>query len=215
MRPILLVVPSFLALASFAGLLLVVNKSKPIANGTLDINEIPKHPVTAAMLTKTGAMKAKVAKSFNVKDVNGRTVVIGGIGLKKPQFVYFVHEGCPCSYSAEPLFHALAEQFKGQVDFVSVTNASKEEAKKWINEMDVDYPVVSNPTVEIMKAYGADSSAYSALVTTDGKIQKMWPGFSRDLLLDMNHEFSVLLGQPERHFDTQYAPLKPATGCSF
>ncbi len=209
----MLAVPSFLALASAAGLLTVAMKAKH--DLPTEINEEPRHPVTADMIVKTDAMKTKVAKPFAVQDVKGKSVVIGGTSLKHPQFVYFVHQECPCSYAAEPLFHALADQFKGQVDFISVTNASTVDAKKWIEEMQVDYPVVSNPKADIMHAYGAVSSAYSALVTTDGKIAKMWPGFSRDLLLDMNREMSLATGQPERSFDTQYAPLKAATGCTF
>ncbi len=213
MRPVLLAIPSFLALASAAGLLAVALKAKN--SESFDVNEVPKHPVTTDMMVKTGAMKTKIATAFTTKDTNGAPIQIAGNGLKRPQFVYFVNNGCPCSYAAEPLFHSLADQFKGQVDFISVTNASAADAKKWIAEMQVTYPVVPDPKVEIMHAYGAISSAYSALITTDGKIYKMWPGFSKDLLLDMNRELAAVIGQPERPFDTQYAPLRPATGCTF
>jgi peroxiredoxin len=209
----MLAVPSFLALACAGGLLAVAFRAKS-ARPQQELYE-PKHLVTADMMVKTTAMKARDAKTFSVKGVDGRAVLIAGAGLKRPQFVYFIHTDCPCSYAAEPLFHDLANRYKGQIDVVSVTNGTPDVAKKWIAEMDVDYPVVSDPKAEIMKAYGAVSSAYSALVGTDGKIDKMWPGFSRDMLLDINHEMARLTQQPELPFDTQYAPLKPATGCSF
>jgi peroxiredoxin len=213
MRPILLVIPSVLALASAAGFYaFALHQTRP--ESTIPADEW-KHPVTSEMTAKAELMHTKPAPTFTVKDVAGATIEIGGPHMKRPQFVYFVNNDCPCSYAAEPLFHALAAQFKGQIDFISVTDGTPDQAKHWVSEMQVEYPLIADPKVEIMKAYHATSSAYSALVTKDGRIEKLWPGFSKDLLLDMNSEMAKTLGQPERPFDTQYAPIKPATGCSF
>jgi hypothetical protein len=212
MRPILLAVPGVFAVVCMAGLWVTIRAMSAAPREPLFE---PKHFVTPEMVVKTDTMRHKIAKSFAIKDVEGKPVLIAQRGLTRPQFIYFVHDDCPCSYAAEPLFHSLFDRFKGQIDFISVINAGPEKGKKWVNEMDVPYAVVPDPKVDIMKAYSATSSAYSALVTPDGRIDKMWPGFSRDLLLEMNREMARVTGQPEMPFDTQYAPIQKATGCSF
>ena len=167
------------------------------------------------MSSAAAADTGREAPCFKVKDSRGQPVVIGGSGLKRPQFVYFVNTDCPCSYAAEPMFHSLRDHFGGQVDFICVTNGDLDVTKKWVTEMDVPYPAAQDKSVDIMRAYHAPSSVYSALVTTTGRIVKMWPGFSKGYLSDMNHEMAVTLAQPETPFDTQYAPTQPATGCTF
>jgi hypothetical protein len=53
------------------------------------------------------------------------------------------------------------------------------------------------------------------LVGADGKIVKMWPGYSKSLLADMNATIAATLGEKARPFDAAYAPVKQATGCAF
>jgi peroxiredoxin len=167
------------------------------------------------MSKETGAKTEKFAPAFQLKDVDGKDVILASPGGERPQFVYFVLDGCPCSFEAEPLFHDLAERFEGQVDFVSVTDAGVEKAKKWNVQMLVPYPVVSDPKKEVIKAYGAKNSVYSALLSKDGKIVKMWPGYSVRILQEMNAMMAKLSGVPEKPFDTKYAPVADSSGCAF
>ncbi|MEZ0325682.1 MAG: peroxiredoxin family protein, partial [Fimbriimonas sp.] len=185
--------PAGLALAA-AGLLLLREGQGPHILNEEVISGQPRHPVTLAMRQETGSKSAKVAPAFSVKDSQGREVVLGSPGADRPQFLYFVLEGCPCSFEAEPLFHDLANRFQGQVDFVSITDASLLKAKKWDVQMLVPYSVVPDPRKEIIKAYGAKNSVYSALVSRQGKIVKMWPGYSVDLLQDMNKQLAKEAG---------------------
>jgi peroxiredoxin len=167
------------------------------------------------MVAETEARHNALEPTFKVKDATGADVIVGDHQAKKPQFVYFVLDGCPCSFDAEPLFHDLYKRFKGNVDFVSVTNGDLEKAKLWRTELSVPYPVIPDPKEEIIHAYGAKAAIYSALITKDGHIAKMWPGYSKDLLIEMNTVMSKLAGVPEKPFDTKYAPITKATGCAF
>ncbi len=206
--------PAGLALAS-AGALLYLEGQKPHVINPDVLTGLPKHPVTPEMREETGAKAAKVAPAFNLRDTEGQPVVLASAGADRPQFVYFVLDGCPCSFEAEPLFHDLAERYEGKVDFVAVTDAEPEKARKWHVQMLVPYSVISDSSKEIIKAYGAKNSVYSALLTRDGKIQKMWPGYSVDILKDMNALMAKAVGVPEKEFDTKYAPKEPLSGCAF
>ena len=173
------------------------------------------HLVTPEMTKGTDAQAKKVAPAFALKDSDGQEVAVGAPNGERPQFVYFVLEGCPCSVDAEPLFHKLYERYKGKVDFVSITNADEEKARRWSVQMLTPYPVIPDPKHEVIKAYEAKSSVYAALVTKDGRIAKMWPGYSQDILADQNALLAKLAGVKVEPFDAQYAPTNTLTGCSF
>ena len=206
--------PAGLALAS-AGALLYIEAKKPHFK-TVDVaTGQPRHPVTPEMTKATDSKALKLAPGFNTKDVIGKEVVLAPPVADRPQFVYFVLDGCPCSFEGEPLYHDLSERFRGQVDFISVTNAPMEKAKRWCAQMAVPHPVISDPHLEIIKAYQAKNSLYSALINKEGKIVKMWPGYSAGILLEMNKLMAKEAGVKEKSFDTKYAPKEQSSGCTF
>jgi peroxiredoxin len=203
-----------LALAS-AGTLLYTQSLRPHVSSPEILEGLPKHPVTDEMLLATDAKSQKLAPAFSVRDTKGRTVTIAPPVADKPQFVYFVLDGCPCSFESEPLFQDLYRQFDGQVEFVAVTNADEKKAAQWQTQMSVPYPVVADPQLEIVRAYEAINSVYSALIDRDGAIVKMWPGYSKDILLEINDLMADAAGIEAKPFDTKYAPLEKSSGCKF
>jgi peroxiredoxin len=197
------------------GLLLYTEGMQPHVSSVPIIPAQPRHPVTTAMTSETASMSRKVAPAFSVKDVSGKTVSIGSPNADRPQFVYFVLDGCPCSFDAEPIFQDLSQQFKGQVDFVTVTDGDAKKAKQWWMQMSVPYSVISDPKLDLMKAYGATNALFSALISRDGHIVKMWPGYSIDILHEMNRLMAKEAGIPEKPFDTKYAPKDRSSGCAY
>lgn len=175
--------------------------------------DTPKHPVTEAMRRRSAEEARKPSPVFATKDFSGKPVSIGKVD--HPQFVYFVLDGCPCSVDAEPLFQSLWKHFQGNVEFVSVTNGDRAMAKKWSSQMLMPYPLVPDPKLEIVHAFGATNSVASVLIDGNGRIVKMWPGYSQDLLAEMNRTMAEALGEPVRPFDASYAPKKQAAGCAF
>lgn len=212
LNPLFLSVPAGLALA-FGGATLMIAANEPHVQ-TVDIKTGQvRHFVTSQMEKETAAEKSKQLPNFTQRDSEGRMVTVGQ--SKLPQFVYFVLDGCPCSFDAEPLFHKLQKRFAGKIDFVSVTDATPAKAHAWSVQMLVNYPVVPDPQKNIIHAYGAKASVYSMLLSPDGHIIKMWPGYSAGLLKEMNSVFAATANVPEEPFDPEYAPLTKATGCAF
>jgi peroxiredoxin len=214
MRMLWITLPAGLALASAGGLLLIKANGVHTDSVPIDVSPV-RHPVTKAMLSETQAHAKRVAPGFQVKDFEGKAVTIAPANGERPQFLYFVLDGCPCSFDAEPLFHRLYDRYKGKIDFVSVTDAATQKARDWSVQMLVPYPVVPDPSKEIIHAYEAKSSVYSVLLTKDGRIARMWPGYSKDILEEQNALMAKLAGVKEKPFDAQYAPVEKATGCSF
>lgn len=174
----------------------------------------PRHPVTPEMAKQVGKLNQKVGKFFKLPDTTGKPTLIGGAG-PKPQFIYFIKDECPCSFEAEPILQNLYKHFEGKIDFIAVTDANMEDAKHWVKDLKVPYPVVTNPKLDVMESYQAPNSVYNSLLDQNGVIVKRWAGYSKEYLLEMNEEMSKLLGLPVKPFDTQYAPLEKTSGCSF
>ncbi len=173
-----------------------------------------RHYVTPEMIKSTDGMAAKAAPFFKLKDIHDIPVQLGGAG-SKPQFIYFVLKGCPCSIEAQPYFNRLYDRYKDKVDFVAVMSSKPADAKDYAGECNVLGPVISDPEKKIIKSYGAVASVYSAVVSPTGAILKMYPGISIDMLNELNSRLAKLANTKEMPFDTAYAPKEYATGCAF
>jgi hypothetical protein len=63
--------------------------------------------------------------------------------------------------------------------------------------------------------YKAESSAYVALVSKEGAIEKLWPGYSAEMLKDASERLARLSGIEVRAIDPTDAPTEMTTGCPF
>ena len=203
-----------LALAS-AGALLYYVGSKPVVKEVAIATNEPRHPVTESMTTLTKSLGHKQLAEIDGTTTENKSIVLAPSHGKRPQFVYFVLDGCPCSFDAEPLFKKLGKKFKDEIEFVAVTNAGMKNARQWEIDQVPPYPVVSDPEQKIIKSFGATNSVFSTLVDSRGRVLKMWPGYSRDILIEMNAELAKAAGIALTPFDPEYAPVKKTSGCDF
>ena len=177
--------------------------------------EGPRHPVTEQMTRDTEAQSAKSLPRFILPTTDDLEFKVGRPNGKRAQFVYFVKEGCPCSFDAEPFFKELGRKFRKDVDFVCITNAKREKAKDWAGRQAPPYPVCYDPEQEVIKSYKAKNSVYTLLLNQSGEIIKMWPGYSKGILMEMNSALSKASGVKETLFDPKYAPDIKTSGCDF
>ena len=184
------------------------------AHAPADPNFAPRHEVTKKMEAISGGWARKTAPAFEVTTA-GSAVSLAKLLEQGPVFLYFIKDGCPCSVDAQPLFNHLRDKFKDKVSFVGVMDVDPAKAAKWAKINAMTDPMLADPKLETIHAYKATNSAFSALVLQDGTILKMWPGYSRDYLLDMNTQLSRALGEQATSFDPLYAPLAKTAGCYF
>ena len=168
------------------------------------------HFVTDQMELESKAAAHRVAPPFTRKDDYGAEVNVGK--GSRPQFVLFIKRGCPCSIEAQVLFSRLALKYKKDVEFVGVID---KDGKAFATQFKATFPVVNDPSLDLMRAYDARASVYSALVARNGHIVKMWPGYSAKWMKEMNALLAKAAAVKETPFDPQYAPVEKATGCPF
>ncbi|MER3496658.1 MAG: hypothetical protein C4320_07750 [Armatimonadota bacterium] len=170
------------------------------------------HLITDEMAADAEAARRQLAPRIETVDAYGKSLVLGGPG---PQFVYFIKEGCPCSYDAEPFFKALEASYGKKVRFAAVTDGDLAAAKRWSTELSQPFPIASDPELRAMRAFGAKASVYSCLIDRKGRIVRLWPGFSKTLLTDINKTIAREAGEALRPLDLTFAPVEKATGCTF
>lgn len=215
MRLAYVTIPLSLVFAG-AGLALMVAAKRPApVSNEWKVLAQPRHPVTPEMWKHADEARGVDAPSFQLFSTDGSSLSLKDLTKNGPVFIYFVLQGCPCSIEAEPHFEALEQQFHGKVSFLAVTNAGAEDAKKWKTEFAVPYSVASQPKLDLMHLYGVSRSVYSLLIGQDGKIIRMWPGYSASMLQELNKEMAQAVGRQPKKFDPKLAPEIMTSGCEF
>jgi peroxiredoxin len=134
---------------------------------------------------------------------------------KRPLVLVFIKDGCPCSRAAERFFNRLHAAYKDEVQFLGVIDVDMTIAKTWATVNHVPFPVLADPEFQIIHAYKAESSAYVALVSKDGTIETLWPGYSGPMLTEASETLGHLSGREVQTIDLTEAPTVLTTGCSF
>lgn len=214
MRPSRIGIPLGVALG-LSGLAMYLSAKPSAAPQTeLDFSQ-PQHPVTPEMMANAAEMSRKVGPAFELNDVRGEPRSIAGTNLERPQLVLFILDTCPCSVDAQPLFNKLSKHWSGKADFVGVINTNAQKGRAWMSDYRVAFPVVPDKDLKIIKAYEAKQSVYSVLISKGGKIVKMWPGYSREMLKEINEKIGEAAGEVAKPFDAEYAPVEKTSGCYF
>jgi peroxiredoxin len=215
MRLIYITVPVGILFAAAGGALIYAAKTSAPISDEYKVLAQPRHPVTPEMWKQADSAKGVAAPEFQITDTDGTVRTLDDLTKDRPLFLYFVLEGCPCSIEAEPHYERLSQQFQGGINFLAVTNAKPDVAKKWKSEFAVPFPVVSQPGLELMNKFGVERAVYCLLIDKGGKIVSMWPGYSASMLQEVNQEMAAALHQTPRKFDSKEAPEIMTSGCAF
>ena len=161
------------------------------------------HPVTARMRAAAGALAGSPASALP-EGARGR-----------PTVIFFIKEGCPCSEAADPCFRRLHTAYGDRVAFLGVIDGEAPDAERWAWEHDTPYPIIADPELKIVNAYQAERSAYVTLVTSEGTVDRLWPGYSASMLRSLGARLASAAGVTEARLDVSDAPEELTSGCSF
>jgi peroxiredoxin len=199
----------FAAVCLVLGGVLVFNLTR-LANSEPE----PRHRITPEMRRLAAAASHWPAPEFTRKDTDGLTLDLASLLARRPVYLVFIKEGCPCSIEAQPFFERLYKKFGDRVQFVAVTDGTPAEAREWKAHFQVVYPMLSEPKAGLMHDFKALHSAYSALITKEEGVVHLWPGYSRGELDSIVETLNLVTGRKQVvAFDD--APRKPTTGCTF
>lgn len=175
----------------------------------------PKHPVTEQMELETRALANMAPGKISLLDQDGQSHTLASEDSPRPQYVLFIKDGCPCSIEAQPIFNKLAKKFQGKVDFLGIIDVDLVKAKKYATDYKAAFPVLVDPDQKFIGAMKAKASVYNGLLARNGHLVRFWPGYSRDLLAEINETLAKAAGIPATKYDPEYAPVRKTSGCSF
>lgn len=176
---------------------------------------IEKHQVTPQMLASSEANEGKIAPKFSAPASDGQTYELAPLIANGPLVVVFIKQGCPCSNEAEPFFRRLHEALGTEVGFLGVIDGNPSVALSWVNKYQTPYPILADPDLVIVKGYGAENSAYVALVNMEGNIDRLWPGYSAGMLNELIERVGSLTGRALKPVDVSGAPNELYSGCPY
>ena len=174
-----------------------------------------KHVVTPEMLEATEKMAQKEAPVFRAEATDGKSYSLEELTTGGPVLLAFIKETCPCSRAAEPFFNRLHDAYGSNVSFFGVIDGSVDTGRSWAKENHVRFPILSDPDLKMVHEYKAESSAYVALIAKGGKIEKLWPGYSIEMLREASERLARLAGTDVKTIDATDAPTEMTTGCPY
>lgn len=215
--------PAKIGLAVFTLLLLAgsiaMMVNRPVATNvslsTQNLLETPRHPVSNEMADDATARAGSTAPNAVLVADNGKSYELAEQWSNGPVVLVMTKDGCPCSIEAQPHFSELAKRYATKIKFFAVFDADQNAAAKYGADFSVPYPVLASPTTDYFKKLRAKQSVYTFLVATGGKIERVWPGYNKDMLRELNSELSRISGIPAKELEMTLVPDKMTSGCYF
>ena len=162
--------------------------------GPVLIERQSKHLVTSVMLTRTQKMTNLAAPAFRAPATDEMLYDLKELTTDVPAVLVFIKDGCPCSQAAQHYFNLLFDAFGTRARFLGIFDGNLSKAKKWASQNQAAFPLVSDPDLWIVHEFKAENSAYVALVAKGGKIEKLWPGYSVEMLVEAAVRLERLTG---------------------
>ena len=88
-------------------------------------------------------------------------------------------------------------------------------AERWAEQTNTVFPVLADPEMKIIHAYGTENSAYVAFVGQGGRIEKLWAGYSETMLRELADRMARWVKPGMEPFDVSDAPVELYAGCPY
>ena len=174
-----------------------------------------EHPITETMLKEATQLAGSSAPKFEASNSNGKMVNLQNLSQSKPIALVFIEKECPCSKDATPFYNQIQAAFGDKAKVVGVINASATYAAEWAKKFGWKGQLVSDPELKIINAYNAKGSIYTSLIAANGTIVKSYPGYSRDMLSELNSKLASLVKITAPTLKLSQAPKDMVAGCPF
>jgi peroxiredoxin len=205
--------------ALLVGAAVVLNLNQPMAVGvksnSYNIKDVPRHPVTEQMEVDAKSFLGKDMPEFELKNERGELMKSADFVGEKPAVLIMTKDGCPCSIESQPYWTSMAKHYRESAKFFAMIDTKPAGGLNFKDDFGVPYPILSSETDQVFRQFGAKQSVYIYLMNRDGKVEAVWPGYSRSMLQELNKRLSELTGTEAQQTDFGIAPEEMTSGCYF
>lgn len=206
-----------LVLASLGMMALAKNQAPAVSSNSLNLYNLPLHEVSNDMEATAANLAKSKAPDFTLPMGNGEDFHLLDQLAKTPVLLVFTKDKCPCSLEAQTFFSQLAKHYQPKVTFLGVMDGDKHEADRYETDFSVPYHFAYSESKDFFRNYHTKQGAYQYLINQDGTLNKVWPGYSKDSLLELDQKLSKMTGIPPLGKFDQWedAPNNMVSGCYF
>lgn len=181
---------------------------------TIIVGDAEKHRVTTEMADAGSKMIGRKSLRASRRGTDGAVYELGNPESQRPMVLTFIKKGCPCSEAAQPLFNSLKSAYP-DVMILGVIDVADSEAAEWAAKFVAAYPLLPDPTLELMRTFDAQNSAYVVAIDPSGMIVGYWPGYSEAMLRELGGMIAGWSGRAAKPLDLADAPRELFSGCPF
>jgi peroxiredoxin len=194
-----------------------LSPSEMIQQNSLDDSDqiLQTHLDSLAMISAGDQATGRPAPEFVASASDGKIYRLSEIVRDRPAVLVFIKDGCPCSRAADPFFRRLQTAGCGFMPFFGVIDGRPIVAARWTDQTGTAFPILADPELKIIHAYGAESSAYVAFVGKGGRIEKLWAGYSESMLNELGERMQPWVKPGMGPYDVSDAPRELYSGCSY
>lgn len=171
--------------------------------------------MTKEMEVNAESFVGKKGPEFSLVDSEGIETTADSLIGGQPSVLVMTKDGCPCSIESQPYWTSMSLYYGPTVKFLGIIDVDSKGGKKFKTDFMVPYPILSSTDDKVFRAFGAKQSVYVYLFDRDGVIQKVWPGYSRAMLTELNKLLSEMTGKESEPTDYKMVPEKMTSGCFF
>jgi peroxiredoxin len=128
----------------------------------------------------------KAVPAFSVAGTDGKTHSEKSL-TSRPTLLVFLNSSCPHNVGAATDLNKISSMLKGKVAVIGMVNLPLKEAKAYSSKLKLNFPLVADGSMKVIKKMGARHSLDMALISsTDKKVVGFWEGYSRAIVAELD-----------------------------
>jgi thioredoxin-dependent peroxiredoxin len=106
----------------------------------------------------------ETAKPFQVEDIHGQAISLQDYAGKKLLLAFFRHAACPlCNLRVHQLIQSYPTLQNSGISILAFFESPTDKILQYVGTQNAPFPMVADPTLEIYKLYGVESSVLGML----------------------------------------------------
>lgn len=171
----------------------------------------------AGLAAAQGVQPGDPAPAFTVNNAAGKPVLLRDLRNQgSPFFLYFINDRDNVSGRASSFINRMVRSYTpSKVKWYGIINSREDRARSYLSEFNPPYQVYLDPQMTTVQLYGFQSAPAVVEIDGEGKVVKIWRGFSGWMLKDLNREIARVNGKRAKAFDFSRTPSVTQYGQAF
>jgi peroxiredoxin len=157
------------------------------------------------------------APGFTVNEVSGRVWSLRDMRSQgSPLFLYFINDRDNLSSRASSYINRMVRAYTpSHVKWYGIINAREDRTRSYVTEFNPPYQVLMDRNMTAVQLYGLQNAPAVIMIDRQGRVAKIWRGFSGPMLKDLNRTLARVNGKRVKRLDFSRTPSVTQYGQPF